>query len=177
MAQQVSEGDSAPPVELPATTPSGHVSLHNDFSAAQPVIVYFFPKADTPGCTTQANALRDAMAELTAINDSGAAVVGISRDTVDDLRAFRDKHALNFILASDAEPAASEREDAGGRVTEAYGVWKLRNMFGREFMGIERSTFIVQGGTVRKVWRGVKADEHKEWVVNALREVQSGGAA
>jgi peroxiredoxin Q/BCP len=111
------------------------------------------------GCTTQACDLRD---NIEALNQVQAVVIGVSRDPVADLAKFRKDHRLNFYLASDAD----------GLVTEAYGVWKLRKMMGREFMGIERSTFIIKDGVIKKVWRGVKAAEHLDWVKRSLEELK-----
>jgi len=113
------------------------------------------------GCTTQACDLRDNIEDLNKVD---AVVIGVSRDPVADLAKFRKDHGLNFYLASDAD----------GSVTEAYGVWKLRKMMGREFMGIERSTFIIQDGVIRKLWRGVKAPEHIAWVKRSLEEMKAG---
>lgn len=100
---------------------------------------------------------------MTELNQLNVSVIGISRDPVKDLVSFKKKHGLNFPLASDAD----------GHVTEAYGVWKLRKMMGREFMGIERSTFIIKNGEIIKAWRGVKAAEHLEWVQKALQVIES----
>ena len=97
------------------------------------VVLYFYPKADTPGCTTQACGVRDHAAEYDA---AGAVVLGVSRDSVPRLRAFADKHELAFPLLSDEDHA----------VAEAYGVWVEKSMYGRKFFGNERTTFVIDGG-------------------------------
>ncbi|KAK4535776.1 hypothetical protein CDCA_CDCA06G1801 [Cyanidium caldarium] len=160
LRMDVGEGDRAPDFTL--QTASGEsVSLSS--YRGKPVLVYFYPKADTPGCTTQA---RDLNASLSELDAAGLTVIGVSRDPLPDLEAFRDKYNLQFPLASDGD----------GHVTEAYGVWKLRKMFGKEFMGIERSSFIVKDGKIVKAWRGVKSDQHLEWVKRSLKELDASAA-
>lgn len=140
-----SPGDLAPTFSLAADDGST-VSL-SDF-AGQRVLVYFYPKDDTPGCTTQACDLRD---DLPAFDALGVAVVGISPDSVESHVKFRDKYALNFPLLSDEDRT----------VAEAYGVWKERSMYGRTFLGIERSSFLIDAeGRIEKAWRKVKAGQH-----------------
>ena len=120
------------------------------------VVVYFYPKADTPGCTAQACGVRDHAADYEAAD---AVVLGVSRDPVERLRAFADKHALDFPLLSDADHA----------VAEAYGVWVEKSMYGRKFFGTERTTFVIDGeGIVREVLRKVKPARHDELVLGAL---------
>ena len=115
------------------------------------------------GCTTQA---RDLNASLSELDAAGLTVIGVSRDPLPDLEAFRDKYNLRFPLAS----------DSGGQVTEAYGVWKLRKKFGKEFMGIERSSFIIKDGKIVKAWRDVKSDQHLDWVKRSLKELDASAA-
>ncbi len=142
-------GDPAPTFSLPADDGST-VSL-SDF-AGRRVLVYFYPKDDTPGCTTQACDLRDGMPDFEAL---GVEVVGISPDSVESHVKFRDKHGLNFRLLSDEDRS----------VAEAYGVWKERSMYGRRFMGIERSSFLIDAeGRIEQVWRKVKASKHADMV-------------
>ena len=120
------------------------------------VVLYFYPKADTPGCTTQACGVRDHAPDYEA---AGAVVLGVSRDPVPRLRAFADKYGLAFPLLSDEDHA----------VAEAYGVWVEKSMYGRKFFGNERATFVIDGeGVVREVLRKVKPAEHDELVLGAL---------
>ena len=120
------------------------------------VVLYFYPKADTPGCTTQACGVRDHAPDYEA---AGAVVLGVSRDPVPRLRAFADKYGLAFPLLSDEDHA----------VAEAYGVWVEKSMYGRKFFGNERTTFVIDGeGVVREVLRKVKPAEHDELVLGAL---------
>ena len=120
------------------------------------VVLYFYPKADTPGCTTQACGVRDHASDYDA---AGAVVLGVSRDRVPRLRAFADKHGLTFPLLSDEDHA----------VAEAYGVWVEKSMYGRKFFGNERTTFVIDGeGVVREVLRKVRPAQHDELVLGAL---------
>jgi len=123
------------------------------------VVLYFYPKADTPGCTTQACGVRDHASDYEA---AGAVVLGVSRDSVPRLRAFADKHGLAFPLLSDEDHA----------VAEAYGVWVEKSMYGRRFFGNERTTFVIDGeGVVREVLRKVRPAQHDELVLGALAAV------
>ena len=118
------------------------------------VVLYFYPKDDTTGCTAEACDFRDRMTAF-----KGAVVIGVSKDPVKSHVKFKAKYALNFPLASD---------DSG--VCEAYGVWKEKSMYGRKYMGVERSTFIIdKGGVVRAEWRKVSVTGHAEEVKQALR--------
>lgn len=120
------------------------------------VVLYFYPKDDTSGCTAQACELRDA---LPRFDGAAAAVLGVSPDSVASHRKFREKYGLNFPLLSDEDHA----------VAEAYGVWVEKSMYGRRYMGIERSTFLIaEDGTVLEVWRKVKPAGHAEMVAAAL---------
>jgi thioredoxin-dependent peroxiredoxin len=120
------------------------------------VVLYFYPKADTPGCTAQACGVRDHAADYDA---AGAVVLGVSRDPVPRLRAFADKHELAFPLLSDEDHA----------VAEAYGVWVEKSMYGRKFFGNERTTFVIDAeGVVREVLRKVRPAQHDELVLGAL---------
>ncbi len=123
------------------------------------VVLYFYPKADTPGCTTQACGVRDHASDYEA---AGAVVLGVSRDSVPRLRAFADKHGLAFPLLADEDHA----------VAEAYGVWVEKSMYGRRFFGNERTTFVIDGeGVVREVLRKVRPAQHDELVLGALAAV------
>src|SRR4030081_545572 len=120
------------------------------------VVLYFYPKADTPGCTTQACGVRDHAPDYEAAR---AGVLGVSRDPVPRLRAFADKYGLAFPLLSDEVHA----------VAEAYGVWVEKSMYGRKFFGNERTTFVIDGeGVVREVLRKVRPAQHDELVLGAL---------
>jgi thioredoxin-dependent peroxiredoxin len=121
------------------------------------VIVYFYPKDDTPGCTVEACAFRD---NLPDFSGSNAVVVGISRDDVTSHAKFHQKFSLNFAA------------DVTGEVTENYGVWVEKNMYGKKSMGIERATFLIdKDGNIAKIWRKVKAEGHAEAVLTALKQV------
>ena len=120
-------------------------------------MVFFYPKALTKGCTTEAQDFRDRKDAFAAAN---TAIVGISRDPVEQLDKFVAKETLNFALASDAQ----------GSVCEAYGVWVEKSMYGKKYMGIERSTCLIDAtGTVREVWRKVKVKDHAQKVLEAAR--------
>lgn len=122
-----------------------------------PVVLYFYPRDDTPGCTREACAFRDRKAELQKL---GAKVIGISADDVASHVKFRDKYSLNFPLLADPDH----------KVAEQYGAWREKNMYGKKSMGIARSTFLVgPDGKVKKVWKAVKVDGHDEQVLAALR--------
>jgi len=147
-------GSPAPDFTLP-TDGGGSVSLSG--LRGQTVIVYFYPKDDTSGCTKEACAFRDLLPDFSAAN---AVVIGISKDSVASHDKFKTKHGLNFILAS----------DDSGAVCEAYGTWVEKSMYGRKYMGIDRATFVIGAdGTVRDVWRKVKVTGHVEAVLKAVR--------
>jgi peroxiredoxin Q/BCP len=151
------EGKKAPSFELPDQH-DDQVSL-KDLTSRGNVVLYFYPKDMTPGCTTEACSFRDNIAELRAL---GAEVVGISADTSASHQKFIDRYTLNFPLLS----------DTGNKVTKAYGVYKKKSLYGREFMGIERTTFVIdRNGKVRKVFPKVKVDGHTEEVIAALKEL------
>jgi peroxiredoxin Q/BCP len=122
----------------------------------RPVVVYFYPRDDTPGCTREACAFRDQRAELQKL---GAQLLGISPDSAESHGRFRDKYQLNFPLLSDPDHAVAEK----------YGAWREKNMYGKKSMGIQRSTFLIDAdGKVAKVWKAVKVDGHDGQVVAAL---------
>ncbi|MBS3960723.1 MAG: peroxiredoxin [Sandarakinorhabdus sp.] len=151
-------GSPAPSFTL--ETPEGGVSL-SDF-VGKTLVLYFYPKDDTPGCTTEAlqfTALGEAFAA------AGATVVGVSRDSVASHRRFAEKHKLGMRLASD--PA--------GQTIEAYGAWVEKSMYGRKYMGIDRSTFLVgPDGKVTAIWRKVKVPGHAETVLHAAQRLGQG---
>ncbi len=147
-------GENAPDFTLPRDG-GGEVSLA-EFKGA-PVVLYFYPRDDTPGCTTEAVEFTGLGPEFKA---AGAQVIGVSKDTVAKHDKFIAKHDLGVILASDAE----------GDVCERYGVWVEKNMYGKKSMGIERATFLIDAeGRITKVWRKVKAKGHAAEVLDALR--------
>jgi len=150
----VTEGSKAPAFDM-ATADGGRVSL--DALKGRKVVIYFYPKADTPGCTTEG---QDFSARIAEFEQAGATVIGVSRDPVKKLERFRAKYDLQVVLASD------EPED----VTEAFGVWVEKRLYGREYMGIERATFLIDGsGIVRQVWRKVSVKGHADEVLAATK--------
>jgi peroxiredoxin Q/BCP len=143
----------APDFTLPSDE-GGEVTL--SALRGKKIILYFYPKDNTSGCTTQACELRDTLPEISA---EGAVVLGVSPDPLNSHAKFREKHGLNFPLLSDEDHA----------VAEAYGAWKEKSMYGRKYWGIERSTFIIgEDGRLKEVWRKVKAKGHAEKVMDAL---------
>ena len=125
----------------------------------KPIVLYFYPKDDTPGCTTEACAFRDNLNALTRV---GAQVLGVSRDDAKSHQKFKQKHNLNFPLLVD-----------DGKLSEAYGTWVEKNMYGRTYMGMQRSTFLIDGeGRVARVWPKVKPDGHAEEVLAAIKELK-----
>jgi peroxiredoxin Q/BCP len=149
----VEEGKPAPDFTLPSET-GEQVTLSS--LRGQPVVVFFYPRDDTPGCTRQACGIRDAWGEFAA---SGATVFGISPDNPRSHTKFREKYDLPFSLLADEDHAVAEK----------YGVWVEKKMLGKKFMGIERSTFVIDAdGNVAKVMRRVKPDLHADQVLTAL---------
>ena len=149
----IQKGDRAPDFALPAD--DGSLVKLGDLRGRK-VILYFYPKDDTSGCTAQACELRDA---LPRIDEAGAVVLGVSPDPVSSHQRFRAKYSLNFPLLSDEDH----------QVSEAYGVWKEKAMYGRRFWGIERSTFIIdEDGVVIDAWRKVKPKGHADKVEELL---------
>jgi thioredoxin-dependent peroxiredoxin len=149
----ISKGNIAPDFELPDQ--DGRAVKLSDFRG-RPVVVYFYPKAATPGCTTQACGVRD---HRTDYEQANAVVLGISPDPVAKVKKFHDKERLNFALLADEDHA----------VAETYGVWVTKSMYGRTYLGNERTTFIIDpAGNVAEVLRKVKPSEHDELVLQAL---------
>lgn len=147
-------GDKAPDFTLP-TDGAGTVRLSD--LKGQHVVLYFYPKDDTSGCTAEACQFRDLFPKF-GRND--AAIIGISRDSVASHDKFKKKYKLPFTLAADEQ----------GKVTERYGVWVQKSMYGRKYMGIERSTFLIDGkGVIRGIWRKVKVPGHAEEVLAAIK--------
>ncbi len=151
---ELKPGDKAPDFTLPADG-DRQVSLRE--LQGKSVVLYFYPKDDTPGCTKEAIGFSEAIDEFDA---AGAVVIGVSKDTVAKHDKFRDKHDLKVMLAS----------DESGEVVEAYGAWVEKNMYGRTYMGIERCTYLIgPDGVIREVWRKVRVKGHVEAVLEAVK--------
>lgn len=149
----IEEGEPAPLFTLPSDT-GEDVSLES--LRGKPIVLYFYPKDDTPGCTTQACGIRDAWAEF---ESRGAVVLGVSPDGPKKHAKFREKYGLPFTLLADEDHA----------VAELYGVWVEKSMYGKTYMGIERSTFVIDAdGNVSTIMRRVKPDTHAVDVLAAL---------
>lgn len=149
----LSEGMAAPDFTLPST--DGDIAL--SALRGRTVVLYFYPKADTPGCTREACAFRDLKAEMAAL---GAVVIGVSKDRPAALEKFKAKYGLNFPLASDPDLA----------IHEAYGAWGPKTLYGKTALGVVRSTFVIDGeGVVRKAWRKVKVDGHDAKVLEVVK--------
>jgi peroxiredoxin Q/BCP len=149
-------GQAAPAFTL--TADDGSKVRLADLKGA-PVVLYFYPKDDTPGCTKEACAFRDRSKELAKL---GAKVLGVSPDDAASHAKFRDKYTLNFPLLADPDH----------KVAEKYGAWREKNMYGKKSMGIQRSTFLIgPNGKVAKVWKKVSVDGHDEQVIAAIKEL------
>lgn len=154
MAKELKEGVKAPAITL--TLDTGEQLRLKDM-AGKTVVLYFYPKDDTPGCTKEAIAFTEDMAKF---KRAGARIIGISRDTVAKHQKFKEKYSLKVDLASDET----------GEITEKFGVWVEKNMYGRKYMGIERSTFLIdKEGVIRKIWRKVKVPGHSEAVLAEVK--------
>jgi peroxiredoxin Q/BCP len=152
---QLQEGAPAPEFDLPSST--GESIALDDFKGKKSVVLYFYPKDDTPGCTTEACSFRD---NIASVQGHGAAVLGVSPDSVESHEQFRDKFSLNFPLLA----------DDGARVSQAYGVWVERERDGKKSMGIARTTFLIDPeGNIKKIWRQVNPNEHVAEVLEALQ--------
>ena len=148
-------GDAAPDFTMP-TDGNGEVSL-SDFKG-QSLILYFYPKDDTPGCTKEAQGFTEALEEFNGLN---AAIIGVSKDSVAKHDKFKAKYDLSFPLASDEESDVCER----------YGAWVEKNMYGKKYMGIERATFLIdENGKIAEIWRKVKVPGHVDAVKEALQD-------
>lgn len=152
----VETGQSVPKFSIP-TDDAGNIS--SDGLMGRKYVIYFYPKDDTPGCTTEAKGFTEMKAEFDA---TGVTVVGISKDTLAKHEKFRAKHELSVLLGSDED----------GTVCDAFGVWVEKNMYGRKYMGIERATFLMDAeGIVQRIWRKVKVKGHVEAVLEAAKEM------
>lgn len=151
-------GDKAPDFTLPDQD-GREVSLAG--LRGQPVVLYFYPRADTPGCTIQACGVRDRSGEYEA---AGARVLGVSPDTVEDVKKFAEKYDLDFTLLADADHA----------VADAYGTWGKKKMYGKEYWGVQRATFLIDpDGKIAKVFPKVSPKTHDDVVLEALAELTS----
>ena len=158
MSDWIEPGQKAPAFTL--TSDDGSKVRLADL-AGSPVVLYFYPKDDTPGCTKEACAFRDLKKDL---QKHGAKVFGVSADDVASHVKFRDKFKLNFPLLADVDHAVAEK----------YGVWREKNMYGNVSMGIQRSTYLIDAkGKVAKVWKRVQVDGHDQKVLEALEELQN----
>jgi len=153
----VNEGDAAPDFEMPAS--DGRTVRLSDYKG-KPFVLYFYPKADTPGCTTEACAFQEALPQLGHI---GLDIIGVSKDPMKPIEKFAAKYNLTFPLAS----------DDGTDVTERYGCWAEKAMYGKKYMGIERSTVLVDGqGRIAKIWPKVKVEGHAVEVLQAVGQLK-----
>jgi len=156
----VEPNQPAPDFTLPAT---GNQTITLSALAGRPVVLYFYPKDDTPGCTNEAIAFRDRFPEFQAL---GAVILGVSRDSVASHEKFKTKYQLPFDLVSDPDEVACQ----------AYGVIKNKTMYGKPVRGIERSTFLIAtDGMIAAAWRKVKVDGHADAVLQALRSLTGEG--
>ncbi len=157
MTKELTEGSKAPAFTL-AADGGGKVAL-KDFSG-KALVLYFYPKDDTSGCTKEAIGFSE---QAAAFAKAGAAVVGVSKDSVAAHDKFKTKYELKLALGSDPE----------GKTVEAYGAWVEKSLYGRKYMGIERSTFLIDGkGVIRRIWRKVKVPGHVEEVLAAAKALK-----
>jgi peroxiredoxin Q/BCP len=160
MGDWVEEGSRAPDFSLPA---DDGTKVKLSALRGQPVVLYFYPRDSTPGCTREACAFRDQKRALTKL---GAVVLGVSPDSVASHEKFRDEYKLNFPLLADAEH----------KVAAKYGAWREKTLYGKKSMGIQRSTWLIAAdGKVARLWKKVSVDGHDEQVLEALAALQSGG--
>lgn len=159
MDEWVEPGQRAPAFTL--TADDGSRVRLADFKG-RPVVLYFYPRDNTPGCTREACAFRDLSPRFKKL---GAVVLGVSTDSVESHQRFRDKYSLNFPLLSDPDH----------KVAEKYGAWREKSLYGKKSMGIQRSTFLIDAaGKVAKVWKRVQVDGHDQEVLDALVKLATG---
>lgn len=150
---EITEGQPAPALDLPIDG-GGRFSLADHHGRT--VVLFFYPKADTPGCTTES---QDFSALIDDFAAAGAVVIGVSRDPVKKLDRFKARHDLKVILGSDED----------GAVTEAWGVWVEKTLYGRQYMSVERATFVIgPDGLIRHVWRKVSVKGHAQAVLDQI---------
>ena len=151
----LTEGKKAPSFTLPAST-GGKIAL-KDYIGKQNIVLYFYPKDMTSGCTKEACSFRDLKGDF---DKAGAVILGVSPDSIDSHGKFINKHGLNFPLLS----------DDGAKIAAKYGVWQEKSMYGRKFMGIVRTTFVIdKKGKIRKIYPKVKVDKHADAVLEFVR--------
>ena len=156
-SQALKVGDAAPDFDLTAF-PEGHLRL-KDFRKKQNVLPYFYPRDNTPGCTTEACDFRDQSSEILA---TGTVILGLSTDSVESHRKFAEKFSLPVPLLADPDHAVAEK----------YGVWVEKSNYGKKYMGMQRSTFLInKAGKIAAVWLNVKAKGHVERVLESLRDL------
>lgn len=156
MSEWIEAGQRAPAFSL---TADDGTRVRLSELKGRPVVLYFYPRDDTPGCTREACAFRDQQARFAR---HGAVVLGVSGDSLDSHGKFRDKYGLNFPLLADADH----------EVAEKYGAWREKNMYGKKSWGIQRSTFLIdRDGQVARVWKRVQVDGHDQQVLAALEEL------
>jgi peroxiredoxin Q/BCP len=154
MARELASGDRAPAFKMP-TDSQGEIS--SSALKGKPYVLYFYPKDDTAGCTKEAIGFTAAKKKFDAL---GVEIVGVSKDTAQTHDKFKTKHKLKITLASDPEKETAE----------AYGVWVLKTLYGRKYMGMDRATFLVDAkGVIRQIWRKVKVPGHVEAVLDAAK--------
>jgi len=152
----LNEGAQAPAFKMAA---SGGREVSLAALRGKPFVLYFYPKADTPGCTKEACGFQEA---LDGLGGGDITVIGVSRDPMKAIEKFAEKYQLAFPLAS----------DESGKVSDAYGTWVEKSMYGRKYLGMERATFLIDGtGRVARVWRNVKVPGHAAQVMAAVREL------
>jgi peroxiredoxin Q/BCP len=157
----LSQGDPVPDVRLEGM--EGQAISPTDFRG-QKLVLYFYPKDDTSGCTKEA---QDFTALAAEFEKAGVWILGVSKDDAKKHRKFTDKYELKVPLATDPD----------GSVCEAFGTWIEKSMYGRKYMGIERATFLIdQDGMIQRIWRGVKVPGHAEEVLEAARNLKSRGS-
>ncbi len=154
--QEPTAKEGAPAPDFTLRSDDGETYSLKQFRGKKQVVLYFYPEDDTPGCTKEACSFRDSISRLSKY---GVQVLGVSHNDLDSHSRFRSKYDLNFPLLSDPD----------NRVSKAYGVYKMKNMYGREFMGIERSTFIIdKKGMITKAFRKVRVDGHVDQIIGQL---------
>lgn len=147
-------GDKAP--SFSALDDQGQKLSLKDFKA-KPLVLYFYPKDDTSGCTAEACSFTE---NIAAFNKLGVAVIGVSRDSIESHQKFKQKYGLKFPLISDED----------GKICEAYGTWVEKSMYGRKYMGIDRSTFLIgEDGQIKALWRKVKVPGHIEAILKEIK--------
>ena len=151
------ENNHAPEIEL--SLGDGKIVALQQFSGKN-IVLYFYPKDDTPGCTTEAKDFANLTPKFTKLN---TVIIGISKDNAASHKKFKDKYCIPFPLASDLD----------GKICEAYGVWVEKSMYGKKYMGIQRSTFIIdKKGSIKRIWRNVSVTNHAQEVLETIENLQ-----